>query len=91
MPRKGHPIIPHKCPQPRADKGPATAATAGVPPPLALAASAGPAERSLVDAGALLGRSFRAGWGPGGLLAVPGAPRLAVLGIPELPDLGMLL
>jgi len=47
--------------------------------PPALGAGEAAAARSLVDAGLLLGRSFRAGWGPGGVLAVPGAPSLPML------------
>lgn len=38
---------------------------------VSLGGCAGAGSRVLVDAGALLGRTFRAGWGPGGLLAVP--------------------
>ncbi|KAK9845938.1 hypothetical protein WJX81_006497 [Elliptochloris bilobata] len=57
--------------QPTARASDAASDAASAPQPLDVAIGTVGAERSVVDAGTLLGRSFRAGWGPGGVLAVP--------------------
>lgn len=52
--------------------GLALAETTGAGRVAEVAGRAGGQERVLVDAGLLLGRSFRVGWGPGGTLYRPG-------------------
>ena len=69
------PLAPPALPPPRSasplrQRGVAAAAALALPPPSP--EPAGGEARLIVDAGAVLGRSFRVGWGPGGVLAAPG-------------------
>lgn len=75
MPCAGDNRVAVSTPDVAASVAPASCALAHIPSDMASGAGSG--ERSPVDAGLLLGRSFRVGWGPGGVIALPGAPPLA--------------
>ena len=69
------PLAPPALPPPRSasplrQRGVAATGALALPPPSP--EPAGGEARLIVDAGAVLGRSFRVGWGPSGVLAAPG-------------------